>query len=98
MRGTSLSSVPPDETAGRLVLLYTLHILTTILLPIVLFALGLLNSIQMISLILLLAGLWTLIGVPLMMSEDTRQFRRAYTVFGIILMVLAGFLYVASLR
>ncbi len=56
-RPSRSSPTTPNSTAERLVLLYTLPALSIILLPILLFALGLLNSFQTISLILLLAGL-----------------------------------------
>jgi hypothetical protein len=79
------------------IVVYSLHILTTTLLPVGLFVLGLINRFQTISLILLLAGVWALIGTIFMTSEDARQLRRFYSVFGIILMVLAAFLYVVSL-
>ncbi len=87
----------PVLTPVRFVVLYSLHILTTILVPVVLLVLGLINHLQTVSLILLLAGVWALVGTIFMMSKDTRPLRRAYAIFAIIILVIAVFVYVVSL-
>jgi hypothetical protein len=82
---------------GTFVLLYFTHILTTVLIPIALLELGLVSPIETLSLILLIAGVWTLIGTLFLESKDTSGLRRAYLIAGLLLLGISAFLYL-SLR
>ncbi len=75
---------------GRFVVLYYSHALTTIPVPIALLVLGLVSPLQALSIVLLLAGFWTLVGAVMLASDETRQLRKWYTRVGIALVLLSG--------
>jgi hypothetical protein len=75
---------------GRFVVLYYSHALTTIPVPIAMLVLGLVSPLQALSVVLLLAGFWTLVGAFMMSSDETRQLRKWYTRLGIALVVLSA--------
>jgi len=68
----------PMSKLARFVVLYYSHILTTIPVPIALLVVGLVSPLQAVSLVLLLAGFWTLVGAVLMISNETRRLRRLH--------------------
>jgi hypothetical protein len=75
---------------GRFVVLYYSPGLTTIPMPIALLVLGLVSPRQALSVVLLLAGFWTLVGALMMASDETRQLRKWYTRVGIALVLLSA--------
>ena len=75
---------------GRFVVLYHSNALTTIPVPIALLVLGVVSPLQALSVVLLLAGFWTLVGACMMSSDETRQLRKWYTRVGIALVVLSA--------
>ena len=70
---------------ARFVVLYYSHILTTLPIPIALLVLGVVSPIRALSLVLLLAGFWTIVGAFTMVSEDTKQLKKMYAVVGVAL-------------
>jgi hypothetical protein len=80
----------PISTFGRFVVLYYSHALTTIPVPVALLFLGLVTPLQALSVVLFLAGFWTLVGSLLMASDETRQLRKWYTRVGILLVLLSA--------
>lgn len=79
----------PTSRFARFVVLYYSHILTTIPVPLVLLVLHLVSPPQALSVALLLAGFWTLVGAVSMVSSETRQLRRLYMAVGIALVVVS---------
>jgi hypothetical protein len=82
---------------ARFALLFALHILTTAFIPIALFILGFVNSVQTLELIILLAGLWSLLGAALMIAADARWLRAVYAIAGFLLVGLAALLFLKSI-
>lgn len=80
----------PMSRFARFVVLYYSHVLTTIPVPLVLLALRLVSPLQALSVALLLAGFWTLVGAVSMVSQETRQLRRLYMAVGIALVVVSA--------
>jgi len=74
---------------ARFVVLYYSHVLTTIPVPLVLLVLRLVSPLQALSVALLLAGFWTLVGAVSMVSLETRQLRRLYMAVGVALVVVS---------
>jgi len=54
---------------------------------------GLVTPIETLSLILLLAGLWTLVGAAVMRGGEEISLRRGYLATGTLLVVAAGVAY-----
>jgi len=75
---------------GRFVVLYYSHALTTIPVPIALLVLGLVSPLQALSIVLLLAGFWTLVGALMMASDETRQLRKWYMKVGLALLLISA--------
>jgi len=75
---------------ARFVILYYSHILTTIPVPIAFLIAKLVSPLQALSMVLFLAGFWTLVGAAFMFSEETRRLRRLYLVAGVALVSLAA--------
>jgi hypothetical protein len=75
---------------GRFVVLCYSHALATIPLPIALLVLELVTPLQALSVVLLLAGFWTLVGALVMSSDETGQLRKWYTRVGIALILLSA--------
>ena len=67
---------------ARFVVLYYSHILTTIPVPVALLVLRVVSPTQAVSLVLLLAGFWTLVGAASMFSKEMSRFRRLYAWVG----------------
>lgn len=80
----------PMSRFARFVVLYYSHVLTTIPVPLVLLALRLVSPLQALSVTLLLAGFWTLVGAVSMVSQETRQLRRLYMAVGVALVVVSA--------
>jgi hypothetical protein len=74
---------------ARFVVLYYSHILTTIPIPLALLLTNVVSPRGALSLVLFLAGFWTLVGAVTMASSETRQLRRLYAVMGVVLVVLS---------
>ena len=74
---------------ARFIVLYYSHVLTTIAAPLVLLVLRLVSPLQALSVALLLAGFWTLVGAVSMVSLETRQLRRLYVTVGIALVLVS---------
>jgi hypothetical protein len=83
---------------ARFVVLYYSHILTTIPLPLALLVFRIVNVAETISLVLFLAGFWTLVGAALMTSKETRQLRRSYVVGASLVLVSSLTLFLNGLR
>jgi len=79
----------PTSRLARFVVLYYSHVLTTIPVPLVLLVLRLVTPLQALSVALLIAGFWTLVGAVSMISLETRQLRRLYMAVGIALVVVS---------
>ena len=77
----------PISKLARFVILYYSHVLTTLPIPLFLLVFGLVTPLQALSVALLVAGFWTLVGAATMVSEETRQLRRLYLVAGVALVV-----------
>ena len=75
----------PMSKLARFVILYYCHIFTTIPIPLALLLARVVSPLQALSVALLLAGAWTLVGAASMLSPETRQLRRLYTVAGVAL-------------
>jgi hypothetical protein len=84
-----VSVLVPGSRTARFAVLYYSHILTTIPVPIALLATHLVTQLQALSLVLLLAGSWTLLGAAIMNSADSRQLRRLYIYVGGFLVALS---------
>lgn len=84
------ASAMPMSRFARFVVLYYSHVLTTIPVPLVLLALRLVSPLQALSVTLLLAGFWTLVGAVSMVSQETRQLRRLYMAVGVALVVVSA--------
>ena len=80
----------PLSKLGRFVVLYYSHALTTIPVPIALLVAGLASPLQALSVVLALAGFWTLVGALMMTSTETTQLRKWYTRVGILLVLLSA--------
>jgi hypothetical protein len=80
----------PMSRFARFVVLYYSHVLTTLPVPLVLLVLRLVSPLQALSVALLLAGFWTLVGAISMVSPETRQLRRLYMAVGIALVVVSA--------
>lgn len=79
----------PVSKMARFIILYYSHILTTIPIPLALLISKLLTPRGALSLVLFLAGFWTLVGAFSMVSAETKQLRRLYAVVGTALVVLS---------
>src|SRR5690349_8338220 len=88
----------PVSRVARFVVLYYSHILTTIPIPIALLADHLVTALQALSLVLFIAGFWTLIGATLMRSQESKQLRRIYIYVGGFLVTVSIVAFVYPLR
>jgi hypothetical protein len=80
----------PLSKLGRFGVLYYAHALTTVPVPLALLVLGIVTPLEALSIVLLLAGFWTLVGGLMMASDETRQLRKWYTRVGIALVLLSA--------